>query len=159
MVEVKNTCPFRQRVGLTKKGNPRMSYMLADPGPRQRVCRATLGNPVACTAQSACRTCAWFCAHCYDLIGQVLQNSAAQACSTSCSASLEGCHGGGLPLEIYLKSVLVQVNQLWVTQLQLEMLAAPAQSALLVSRSASKVSRPAHQCTAAVLIPFLQLHI
>ena len=32
-----------------------------------------------------------------------------------------------------------QVNQTWVTQLQLEMLAAPAQSALLVSRSASKV--------------------
>ena len=31
---------------------------------------------------------------------------------------------------------------MWVTQLQLEMLAAPAQSALLVSRSASKVSVP-----------------
>ncbi|CAL5218524.1 g212 [Coccomyxa viridis] len=66
VVEVKNTCPFRQRTSLTKKGNPRMSYMLADPGPRERV------------------------------------------------------------------------NQMWVTQLQLEMLAAPAQSALLVSRSASK---------------------
>ena len=37
VVEVKNTCPFRQRTGVTKKGNPRMSYMLADPGPRQRV--------------------------------------------------------------------------------------------------------------------------
>ena len=34
---------------------------------------------------------------------------------------------------------VVQISQTWVTQLQLEMLAAPAQSALLVSRSASQV--------------------
>ena len=33
----------------------------------------------------------------------------------------------------------MQISQTWVTQLQLEMLAAPAQSALLVSRSASQV--------------------
>ena len=54
VVEVKNTCPFRQRMGLTKKGNPRMSYMLADPGPRQRVCCAARFNPVARCARSAC---------------------------------------------------------------------------------------------------------
>ena len=42
VVEVKNTCPFRQRMGLTKKGNPRMSYLLADPGPRERVHQPTL---------------------------------------------------------------------------------------------------------------------
>ena len=41
VVEVKNTCPFRQRMGLTKKGNPRMSYLLADPGPRERVRHAS----------------------------------------------------------------------------------------------------------------------
>ena len=39
-----------------------------------------------------------------------------------------------------MKVIVVQVNQTWVTQLQLEMLATPAQSALLISRSASKVS-------------------
>ncbi len=46
-------------------------------------------------------------------------------------------------LQLYkprMKAMCVQVNQTWVTQLQLEMLAAPAQSALLISRSASKVS-------------------
>ena len=54
VVEVKNTCPFRQRMGLTKKGNPRMSYMLADPGPRQRVRCAGPFNPAARSAKSAC---------------------------------------------------------------------------------------------------------
>ena len=37
VVEVKNTCPFRQQSGLTKKGKPRSSYLLRDPGPRQKV--------------------------------------------------------------------------------------------------------------------------
>ena len=37
VVEVKNTCPFRQQSTLNKKGKPRMGYLLADPGPRQRV--------------------------------------------------------------------------------------------------------------------------
>ena len=50
VVEVKNTCPFRQRVGVTKKGNPRMSYMLADPGPRQRVGPAPAGCGLPCSA-------------------------------------------------------------------------------------------------------------
>lgn len=35
--------------------------------------------------------------------------------------------------------IALQVARNWVAQLQLEMLAAPADSALLVSRSASKV--------------------
>ena len=38
VVEVKNTCPFRQQFGLNKKGKPRSSYLLRDPGPRQKVC-------------------------------------------------------------------------------------------------------------------------
>ncbi len=38
----------------------------------------------------------------------------------------------------------VQVARNWVAQLQLEMLAAPADSALLVSRSASKVLLSSH---------------
>lgn len=37
VVEVKNTCPFRQQSGLNRKGKPRLSYFLADPGPRQKV--------------------------------------------------------------------------------------------------------------------------
>jgi hypothetical protein len=37
VVEVKSTCPFRQQSALNKKGKLRMSYLLADPGPRQRV--------------------------------------------------------------------------------------------------------------------------
>ena len=41
VVEVKNTCPFRQQSGLTKKGKPRSSYLLRDPGPRQKVSRET----------------------------------------------------------------------------------------------------------------------
>ena len=50
----------------------------------------------------------------------------------------------------------LQVNQMWVTQLQLEMLAAPAQSALLVSRSASKVS--SHSSISVHRIYFKALH-
>ena len=60
----------------------------------------------------------------------------------------------------------MQISQTWVTQLQLEMLAAPAQSALLVSRSASQVRSRcyasgsqsgvkdrSYQCTAAKEVP------
>ena len=45
VVEVKNTCPFRQQSGLSKKGKPRSSYLLRDPGPRQKVCRDTAIAP------------------------------------------------------------------------------------------------------------------
>ena len=38
VVEVKNTCPFQLRaVSLSKKGKPGRRYVLADPGPRERV--------------------------------------------------------------------------------------------------------------------------
>ena len=47
VVEVKNTCPFRQQSGLTKKGKPRSSYLLRDPGPRQKVRQdAAMGHTV-----------------------------------------------------------------------------------------------------------------
>lgn len=58
----------------------------------------------------------------------------------------------------------VQIARNWVAQLQLEMLAAPADSALLVSRSASKVllfshsARPVHtMCVSCILKTSLPL--
>ncbi|BDA44460.1 hypothetical protein COCOBI_05-6450 [Coccomyxa sp. Obi] len=66
VVEVKNACPYRQVTTVTRKGRAKISYVLADGGPHNRIARN------------------------------------------------------------------------WVAQLQLEMLATPANSALLVSRSATK---------------------
>ena len=69
VVEVKNTCPFRQRTGLTKKGNPRMSYMLADPGPRERVRHAPSETLLPWCSDGACcdQQHASFESRCYDL--------------------------------------------------------------------------------------------
>ena len=37
VVEVKNACPYRQVTTVTKKGRARLSYVLADGGPHNRV--------------------------------------------------------------------------------------------------------------------------
>jgi len=37
VVEVKNACPYRQVSAVTRKGRVRPSYILADPGPAQKV--------------------------------------------------------------------------------------------------------------------------
>ncbi len=58
VVEVKNTCPFRQQSGLTKKGKPRSSYLLRDPGPRQKVSQdaATIYTQKSFLGLSCCIT-------------------------------------------------------------------------------------------------------
>ena len=38
MVEVKNTCPFRRQVRVSRKGTTRTCFVVADRGPRDQVC-------------------------------------------------------------------------------------------------------------------------
>ena len=150
VVEVKNTCPFQLRtVALSKKGRPRRRYVLADSGPRERVlCRLNLMSVEFLCDGKISQIERHIALPSRPCIGQVL----CFFCEPYATGDLLDIICGACPPFVvvagararcqHAQAVAVtrppQVEKQWVPQLQMHMLAAPAQSALLVSRSATK---------------------
>lgn len=60
VVEVKNACPYRQVTTVTKKGRAKLSYVLADGGPHNRVRTTSIGTGagvLVCSRQSSGEAC------------------------------------------------------------------------------------------------------
>ena len=117
VVEVKNTCPFRQQSGLTKKGKPRSSYLLRDPGPRQKVSQE---NAVAYTPKylqgyhAALQGAIWTQAHTSTPAPVLAGCSAAPHCDSRADRAVLHVFDHDLGVGIGLESQLQ-----WVTVLLL----------------------------------------
>ena len=142
--------PFQQRVlSISKKGTAQTTYVLADRGPRDQVSKGlphcmlcilhlyAHGHRMLCIIKIYARV-GWS-PHTLLAAIPLLFFGFHQRATRDHGGRGKGRRMTGGPLHDGSTTTGAQVAKHWVPQLQLEMLAAPAQSALLVSRSATKV--------------------